>query len=155
MEKQLEERRSCLRSTYFFGNLSKDIINSLADKAFKQKHPSKIVLIKEDKYTQFVYIVMKGTITCTKGHAVIKTLTQCDIFGEICLFSQIESLYSYTSDENSEVLMISHVDIVEILGKEAILDLVFSIFKKAIEDNDMLNKIFTCDIYMKLFNCFQ
>ena len=155
MEKQLEERRSCLRSTYFFGNLSSDIINSLADKAFKQKHPSKIVLIKEDKYTQFVYIVMKGTITCTKGQAVIKTLTQCDIFGEICLFSQIESLYSYTSDENSEVLMISHVDIVETLGKEAIRDLVFSMFTKAIEDNDMLNKIFTCDIYMKLFNCFQ
>ena len=155
MEKQLEERRLCIRNTYFFGNLSNDIIESLADKAFKQKHPSKIVLIKEDKCAQFVYIIMKGTITCTKGQVVIKTLSQCDMFGEICLFSQIESLYSYTSDENSEVLMISHVDIVEILGKEAIRDLVFSIFKKAIEENDMLTKIFKCDIYMKLFNCFQ
>lgn len=155
MDKQLEERRQYISNTFFFGNLSKPLIESLANKAVKQKYFLRTELIKEDRCSQYIYIIIKGSIICTKGDIVVRKLTCGDIFGEICLFNQIESLYGYTCEAESEVLVLYHDDIVSSLGKDAIKDLVFSIFAKAVKDSDKLNKVFKDEMYMKLFNCFQ
>ena len=155
MDKQLEERRQYISNTFFFGNLSKERIESLANKAVKQKYFLRTELIKEDRYSQYIYIIIKGSIICTKGDIVVRKLTRGDLFGEICLFNQIESLYGYTCEAESEILVLYHDDIVNSLGKDAIRDLVFSIFTKAIKESDTLNKVFKDEMYLKLFNCFQ
>lgn len=155
MDKQLEERRRYISNTFFFGNLSKAVIDSLANKAVKQKYFLRTELIKEDRCSQYIYIIIKGSIICTKGEIVVRKLTCGDLFGEICLFNQIESLYGYTCEAESEVLVLYHDDIINSLGKDAIRDLVFSVFAQAIKDNDKLSKVFKDETHLKLFNCFQ
>lgn len=157
VDKQLEEKTEYLKRYFFFKGLdNKELLTNLAKASTKIKYKQRVVLFQEDKYTNCLYYIIEGEVKCTKGDMVVKKVSQGDMFGEIGLFNQIESVYAYTVEPESVLLMIKYESFISVFGDGAIRNIVYYIFSNAIAENDKLSKFFTKGEKLdKLFNVFQ
>ena len=155
MDKQLEEKKEILKTNFFFKSLSSDVIESLANLSNIITYSSRIPIIQEDNFCKFFYIIIEGHVVCTKGEVVVKRLIEGCLFGEICLFNQIESFYAYTAEKNTTMLRLSHEDFIDILGDNAVRTVIFGIFENSIKESEELSKIFFKEYHQRLFNAFQ
>ena len=141
---------------FFFKGLNKDMIANLAKISTKIRYKDRTVIFQEDKYTNCFYYVIEGQVICTKQDLVVKKILPDDMFGEIGLFNQIESLYSYTVEAESILLMVKYESFISVFGESAIRTLVFSIFANAIKESDKFSKIFVNGEKIdRIFGAFQ
>ena len=61
-------------------------------------------------------MVIVGYVTYKKGEMIIKRIYSGEIFGEIGIFNQIESLYTYTTSNECIILKILYEWIIFFLG---------------------------------------
>ena len=155
VDKQLTEKIETLKKYFFFKGLDKDMITNLAKITAKIKYKQRTILFQEDKFTNCFYYLMEGQVICTKQDMVVKKIQPGDLFGEIGLFNQIESVYAYTVEADSSLLMVKFESFISVFGESAIRTLVHSIFLNAIKANDKLSKIFIKDRLDKMFSVFQ
>ena len=145
-----------LTKHYFFSGFNHDIIDLIAESSEKIKFNKKTILLQEEQFNNYIFMVIEGYVTCTKGEMIIKRFYSGEIFGEIGIFNQIESLYSYTTSNECIILKILYDELFSILGDNAVKNIIFNIFDKSIKNNEILNKYFTIgDNKSRLFNIFQ
>ena len=155
VDKQLTEKIETLKKYFFFKGLDKDMITNLAKITAKIKYKQRTILFQEDKFTNCFCCLMEGQVICTKQDMVVKKIQPGDLFGEIGLFNHIESVYAYTVEADSTLLMVKFESFISVFGESAIRTLVLSIFLNAIKANDKLSKIFMKDRLDKMFSVFQ
>ena len=101
-------------------------------------------------------MVLGGIVLCSKDDLIIKKIYPGEIFGEIGIFNQIESLYSYSATIDTEILNITYEHLFMILGDNAVKSIVYHILERSIKRNEILNEFFdNGDNKSRLFNCFQ
>ena len=141
---------------FFFNGFNNEIIDIIAESCLKIKYNKKTILHQEDQFNNCIYMVLEGYVTCSKGEMIIKRIFNGEIFGEIGIFNQIESLYTYTTSNDTIILKITYDDLFNILGDNAVKNIIYNIFEKSIKGNEILYKYFNIgENKSKLFNIFQ
>ena len=145
-----------LNNHFFFHGINKDKLDIIADLGNKVKYDKRTLIIEEDQFNNCIYVVLEGSVICSKGDMIVKKIYPGEIFGEIGIFNQIESLYAYTALSDSVILNISYENLLMILGDNAVKNIIYHIFERAIKRNDILNSYFEYgDNKSRLFNNFQ
>ena len=145
-----------LSKNFFFSGFKLEIINIIAESCLKIKYNKKTILQQEDQFNNSIYMVLEGYVTCSKGEMIVKRIFNGEIFGEIGIFNQIESLYTYTTSNDTIILKITYDDLFNILGDNAIKNIIYNIYEKSIKGNEILNQYFNIgENKSKLFNIFQ
>ncbi len=145
-----------LKSHFFFNGIKKDKLDIIADLGSKIKYDKKTLIIEEDQFNNSIYVVLEGCVICSKGDMIVKKIFPGEIFGEIGIINQIESLYAYTALSDSVILAISYENLFMILGDNAAKSIIYHIFERAINKNEILNNYFEYgDNKSRLFNNFQ
>ena len=125
---------------FFFNGFNNEIIDIIAESCLKIKYNKKTILHQEDQFNNCIYMVLEGYVTCSKGEMIIKRIFNGEIFGEIGIFNQIESLYTYTTSNDTIILKITYDDLFNILGDNAVKNIIYNIFEKSIKGNEILYK---------------
>ena len=149
-------KKKYLSSHFFFSGIDKNKLDILADLAVKTKYNKKTLIIEEDQFNNSIFMVLEGSVLCSKDDLIIKKIYPGEIFGEIGIFNQIESLYAYYATNDSVILSISYEQLFMILGDNAVKNIVYHILERSIKRNEILNQYFDIgDNKSRLFNSFQ
>ncbi len=149
-------KKKYLSQHFFFNCINNDKLDILADLAVKIKYNKRTLIIHEDQFNNSIFMVLEGSVLCSKDDLIIKKIYPGEIFGEIGIFNQIESLYSYSATIDTEILNITYEHLFMILGDNAVKSIIYHILERSIKRNEILNKFFDIgDNKSRLFNCFQ
>ncbi len=122
----------------------------------KIKYNKRTLIIHEDQFNNSIFMVLEGSVLCSKDDLIIKKIYPGEIFGEIGIFNQIESLYAYCATNDTVILSISYEQLFMILGDNAVKNIVYHILERSIKRNEILNQYFDIgDNKSRLFNSFQ
>ena len=91
-------------------------MDSIAESSEKNKFNKKTILLQEDQFNNYIFMVIVGYDTYKKGEMIIKRIYSGEIFGEIGIFNRIESLYTYTTLNECIILKILYEWIIFFLG---------------------------------------
>ena len=154
-KKRNEEKLSLLKEHFFFKNIDESILMNLVSMSDTIIIEEKKVILEEDSLSNHLYYIISGTIEILKKGVLIKTINEGNIFGEIGLFSQIESFYEYVAQPNSSLIEISFDNIVNCLGEKYVQNIVYQIYINAIKNDEFLSFISTDKIIERVFPLFQ
>ena len=151
-----KDKIDLLASHFFFQGIPHDKLDSLADLTSKIKYNDNTILIKEESINHCIYYVIEGFVTCVKGEYGIKKIYSNEIFGEIGIFHEHTSLYSFIVSQGSVLLKINHDDLLSVLGGNAVKTIIENIFELSLKKDDILGKYFKIEEnFSRVFSTFQ
>ena len=154
-KKRNEEKFSYLKKHFLFSNVDDNKLMNLVSISKKIKIHERKTLLEEDSLSEKVYYIISGKVKVLKNDLVIKKLKEGNIFGEIGLFNQIESLYQYSAEPETQLIEILYEDIFSCLGDKCIQYIVHQLYIKSIKNDEFLSHISTDKIIDNCFPLFQ
>ena len=154
-KKRNEENFSYLKKHFFFSNVEDNKLMNLVSISKKIIIHERKTLLEEDSLSDKVYYIISGKVKVLKNELVIKKLKEGNIFGEIGLFNQIESLYQYSAEPETKLIEILYEDIFSCLGEKCILYIIKQLYIKSIKNDEFLSHISTDKIIDNCFPLFQ
>ena len=154
-KKRNEEKFSYLKKHFFFSNVDDNKLMNLISRSKKIKIHERKTLLEEDSLSDKVYYIISGKVKVLKNEIVIKKLKEGNIFGEIGLFNQIESLYQYSAESETQLIEISYEDIFSCLGDKCIQYIVHQLYIKSFKNDEFLSHISNDKIIENCFPLFQ
>ena len=158
IEKHQEEKITILKKIYLFNGLNKETLLKIAEECTKEKILKKKFLIREDKMPKAIYFIIDGEVTCYKRNNIIRKVHKDFIFGEIPLFTQTESMYSYCACKDTELFKVKYDIINKVIGNgnSFVQVCLNNIFPIAVRNNRILRKYFYEEHYISfLFKLFR
>ena len=151
-----KDKVDLLASHFVFQGIPHDKLDSLADLTSKIKYKEKTVLIEEESINHFIYYIIEGFVNCVKGEYDIKKIYANEIFGEIGIFHENSSLYSFIAFQGTVLLKIKYDDLISVLGGNAVKTIIENIFEISLKKNEILGKYFRIDDnFSRVFSAFQ
>lgn len=154
VNKLQEEKILILKNVYLFKYLDKRTINEIANISTIKKYNKRHVLIKENTQPEYIYVIVEGEVVCGKNNHLSAKLTQNCVFGELWLFTQINSYYSYIVGATAKILRVKISSFINLLDSKPIKAIIGSIFNAAIKSSKLLSKYFYEGNMQKLFEVF-
>ena len=150
-----KDKVDLLSSHFFFQGFSKENLDSLADLAVKIKFKNNNILIEEDSINNCIYYIIEGTVLCMKGEYIVKKIFCNEIFGEIGLFHENTSLYSFVATEGSLLIKITYDEFKSIFG-DCNKKIVENVYEYSLKRDEILGKYLRLEEnFMRIFNAFQ
>ena len=153
--KRNEEKYNYLKKHFFFCNIEESKLRNLVSLSKKIFINEKTILLEEDSLSNKIYYIISGCVNVIKNNIIIKTINEENIFGEICLFNQIESFYEYSAEMNSILIEISYIDFFNCLNNESIKNIMEKLFDHAIKNDEFLSYISKDQIIKDIFPLFE
>ena len=153
--KRNEEKYNYLKKHFFFCNIEESKLRNLVSLSKKVFINEKTILLEEDSLSNKIYYIISGCVNVIKNNIIIKTINEENIFGEICLFNQIESFYEYSAEMNSILIEISYIDFFHCLNNESIKNIMEKLFDHAIKNDEFLSYISKDQIIKDIFPLFE
>ena len=156
INKLKEEKINILKQVSLFNNaFDKNSLTKLANLIVSRKYKERSLLIEENGINANIYIITEGNVLCLKNKEIVKKLGRLDIFGEISLFTHMESYYCFVAEQDTELYIIPYSVLDEIFGENPVEKLIHNIFLNSIKSSEILSKYFTVNNISELFNSFQ
>ena len=108
----------------------------------KIKYNKRTLIIHEDQFNNSIFMVLEGNVLCSKDDLIIKKIYPGEIFGEIGIFNQIESLYSYSATIDTEILNITYEHLFMILVDNYVKSIIYHFLLSNIKKNIIFTKFF-------------
>ena len=154
-KKNIENKFWALKKNFFFSYIEDGYLIELVKNCPINKYKSNTIILEADKVFENIYFIYSGEIKAKRYDTPIKSLIDGDIFGEIGIFNQIESLYEYETVNDCSIIEIPYNKIFLYLGDKCIQNLIQDLFKDAIKNDEFLSLCFTNKIIKKIYNSFQ
>lgn len=156
LNKLKEEKISILKQLPFFINaFDKQSLTKLANNIVSRKYNERAIVIEEFQPNSNMYLIVEGSILVLKSNEVITKLTKYEMFGGVCLFTQMTSNYCYVAEQDTELYRIPYEVFDDIFGEKPIEKFIHNIFLNSIKSSEILSKYFTVNNISELFNKFQ
>ena len=153
--KRNEEKFAYLKKHFLFSDIDDNKLMNLCSLSNKVKIHENKVLLEEDSLSDKVYYIISGCIKVVKNNIIIKKITDGNIFGEIGLFNQIESLYKYIAEPKTSLIQIAYEDIFSCLGDKCVQYIVQQLYINAVKNDEFLSHISNDKIIERCFPLFQ
>ena len=153
--KRNEEKYDYLKKHFLFCNIEESKLRNLVSLSKKIFINEKTILLEEDSLSNKIYYIISGCVNVIKNNIIIKTINEENIFGEICLFNQIESYYEYSAEMNSILIEISYIDFFSGLQNDNLKNIMEKLFEHAIKNDDFLSYISKDQIIKDIFPLFE
>ncbi len=153
--KRNEEKYDYLKKHFLFSNIEESKLRNLVSLSKKIFINEKTILLEEDSLSNKIYYIISGCVNVIKNNIIIKTINEENIFGEICLFNQIESYYQYSAEMNSILIEISYIDFFSCLQNDNLKNIMEKLFEHAIKNDDFLSYISKDQIIKDIFPLFE
>lgn len=113
------------------------------------------IIINEGDFFDKIFFIVEGNINCKKNDNTIKSLTENEYFGEIGLF--LDNISYFTYEPNQEVLIyeLEYYQVAEIIGQDYSNKLIESLFKESIKNSIRLKEYFLGNGVSALYNIFH
>jgi CRP-like cAMP-binding protein len=153
--KMTDEKYNYLKKHVYFELIEKDKLINLAKLSNKIHFNKSSVIIEENVYHNSIYLIINGEVQCSKQNVIINEFYNEEIFGEISLFNQIESLYTYKAKEDSILIEIKYEDLLNLFEEDTLLILIKNILKSSIKNNKLFSKYINDKNFEKVFKTFE
>ena len=97
-----------------------NFLNELVKVSPIVKYKKNTIILENDSIIENIYYIHSGEVKVRRENKIVKILNEGEIFGEIGLFNQIESLYEYFVDYDCSIIIISYSNIFLYLGDKYI-----------------------------------
>ena len=154
-KRENEDKFWNLKSHFFFAVTKDEKLKELVKECPIIKYDKNSIILEADCIIENVYYILTGEVEAKRNNINIKILNEGEIFGEIGLFNQIESLYQYSAESECSIIEINFEYIFMYLGENCIQEFVFELFSDAIKNDEFLSFIFTHNIIKDIYNNFQ
>ena len=154
-KRENEEKFWNLKRHFFFAFTEDDKLKELVKECPIIKYDKNSIILEADSLIENVYYILTGEVEAKRNDINVKILNEGEIFGEIGLFNQIESLYQYSAESECTIIEINFEDIFMYLGENCIQNFVFELFNDAIKNDEFLSFSFTNKIIKDIYNSFQ
>lgn len=139
--------------TYLIENLSEEFQKNLASRL--KKRTFKEIIINDGDFFDKIIFIVKGSIKCLKNNNIVKTILENDYFGDIGLFLENTSYYTYEPIQEVLVYELEYYQVAEIIGQDYANVIVESLFKESIKNSNKLKDYFIGDRMSTLYNIFH
>jgi CRP-like cAMP-binding protein len=117
--------------------------NNIATLAVQMKFEKGEKIITKGEVGDKMYIIKEGSFSCRSGNKEVKKLTANDFFGENSLLFESKRSLDVFSVEKSICYIITKKNLEEALGHSYQDIILFSFFKSAVMDNNLIMSLFT------------
>ena len=154
-KRENEEKFWNLKRHFFFAFTEDEKLKQLVKECPIIKYDKNSIILEADCIIENVYYILTGEVEAKRNDINVKMLNEGEIFGEIGLFNQIESLYRYIADSECTIIEINYEYIFMYLGDNCIQNFVFELFNDAIKNDEFLSFSFTNKIIKDIYSSFQ
>ena len=150
-----EEKVSIIKSLYLFKYLDRKVINEIGNISNIKTYKKRKVIITEGKDSEYIYILIEGEVTCGRNNHLNRKLYKNEIFGDMWIYTQLPSVYSYIVEANSKVLRFKVDSFMKLFEDNCIIQMVSSIFNNKIKEFTLISKYFYEGNIKSLFDIFE
>lgn len=153
--KEMNEKVEIIKNIVLFKYLEQAKQIGLCKSFVLSSYKPNSIVINENEIQDRIYIIVKGKVRVTRKFKKVKTLQQGDVFGQIGLFMKLPCYYTYSVDKDELVIYeLLYSNIKSVLGNSYIKELLFEVFKKAIQTSETINDVIIQQ-QTELFNIFK
>jgi len=120
-----------------------------------KKRTFKEIILNEGDFFDKIIFIVEGKINCIKNEIVVKTILENDYFGEIGLFLENISYYTYEANQDVVVYELEYYQVAEIIGQDYANVIIESLFRESIKNSPKLSDYFLGDGMSALYNIFH
>lgn len=137
--KNINEKIIALKTIPLFKNLEHEIVLNLSHLMEKVSYKMNSIIHCEDDYFTKVYIIIDGSIKCSKNYKKVRKLTSKDYFGDIGLVYKSKAFYTYSVESESCIILeLNHLNVRNVMGDNYCKDLLYKIFISSIHKSERL-----------------
>ena len=148
-EADFKERMSILSSSTIFSSLDNNKLNALASGLICCYFEANQKILYKGDIGQSIYIIKSGKVKCLNGEQEIRFLGPKDYFGEDSILFNMNRALSVHVEEATECYQLSEFFLIETLGKDFKLEIIYSITKNAFNKSQNM-RYFTNPVYFQI-----
>ena len=155
IKKEKENIFALLKQNPLFSCIDNKKLQTLSLNVRRSQYRERTMIINKGDMPSNIYLIIKGSVLCVKQEEIKHTLTTNELVGDICLFSNIASQFTFISNPATEVLVIPYVELLSVLGNKPIDNLMFNVFNSALDKCEYLKTNLSGDRLKTVFKCFK
>lgn len=120
-----------------------------------RKRTTKGIIISESSFFEKILFIIKGKVICKKYLQQNKILYDNQYFGEIGLFLEYLSNFTYEAEQEVLIYELDYYQVAEIVGQDYANIIIETIFKNTIKNSSRLRDYFAGEGISALYNIFH
>jgi cGMP-dependent protein kinase len=153
--REQSEKIQFLKEFPLFKQMDHHKIFDLCDGIIQQKYNQNTLLVQEGYTKDRIYIIQEGSIQVSKSYKKLFLLKKGDYFGEVALFVNNPSFFSYSVNGYAQLLEIPFKTIKQMLGYTHIYALIHKMFLSSIKKSQRIGDDTRFEDINALFNTFK